>query len=420
VKILHINQSDHIGGAAVAAVRLLDALRSSGTDARMLVLQAKGPHEGIHGLINSGKERFIRNLKFLAEVLSFFPYEKNRQSRFAFSSGRMGYDISRHPLVKEADILHLHWINQGYLSLKDLGKLLKAGKPIVWTLHDTWPITGGCHYPGTCNGFKSTCGQCPLLKTPGKNDISAKQFMRKEKMYADTSITFVGCSNWMRETAQKSSFVRKGLKHSVKHVFNPVDINLFQPVEKSGVRQKLGLPGQKNLLLFGAANIADPRKGTNFLIKALRNLGVCYPALKDKLELMAFGKNIDAFKDQLPFRLHSFDIVQSEETMATLYQAADAFVLPSMQDNLPNTVVESLSCGTPVVAFGTGGVPEMISHQKTGFLAAPGKWMDLADGIRTVLDDNIKFGENARIFAKTHFAPEVIARQYEEIYQSLS
>ncbi len=419
MKILHINKSDRVGGAAVAAVRLLKALRQNGTDTRMLVLNSESRLAGVEGMVQRSIGRFFQQLKFLAEIFSFIPFEKGRQYRFSFSRACFGYDISRHPLVREADVLHLHWINQGFLSLADLKKLIKTGKPIVWTLHDTWTFTGGCHYPGTCGGFTSTCGQCPLLKSPGSNDLSARQHTRKEKIYTDASITFVGCSKWMQEMAAKSSLVRKDLRHSVKQVFNPIDTSLFKPAKGQDVRKELGLPENKKLLLFGAANISDPRKGTDLLLRALKWVVSNDPSLQEHLELVAFGKNVNLLADKVPFKLHSFDVVDGEEAMARLYQAADLFVLPSMQDNLPNTVVESMACGTPVVAFEIGGVPEMVSHEESGYLAAPGKVKELAQGIRFVMEHTTRLGENARKFAESHFSPQVIASQYEEIYRSV-
>lgn len=419
MKVLHINKSDQTGGAALAAVRLLDALRASGTDAKMLVLQAEGEHPGITPLIKSRAGQVFQQLKFAAEVFSFIRYEKNREKRFAFSSGRFGYDVSRHPLIKEADILHFHWINQGFLSLHGLKKLIQTGKPVVWTLHDTWPFTGGCHYPGSCGGFTSACGNCPLLKTPAENDLSAHQHARKEKMYANAAITFVGCSNWMKEMADKSSLVRKDLKHSVRQVFNPVDVNIFSPANKEEVRKQLGLPLNKKLVLFGAANVFDPRKGANLLLRSLKNLNATRPHLRKEIELVAFGKNVEAFQWQSPFLIHTFDVVTGQANMARLYQAADVFVLPSMQDNLPNTVVESLACGTPVVAFNIGGVPEMVKHQQNGFLAAPDKWKNLGEGILYILDNHDELTSNAREFAVNNFSPEIVASRYTEIYHSV-
>ena len=420
MKVLHINQSDSTGGAAIASVRLLDALRAAGTDARMLALRSSEEHPGVTSLVRTKGQKLRRDLKFLAEVFSYIPYEKNKKQRFTFSSGRFGYDLSGHPLVREADILHLHWVNQGMLSLYGLEKLFRLGKPVVWTLHDTWPFTGGCHYPGACGGFTVTCGHCPLLKAPGEKDFSARQYKRKEAIYRNASINFVGCSRWIKEMAEKSSLVKKDLKHTVGHIFNTVDTSLFSPAaDRRSVRQELGLPEDKKLLLFGSANAKDPRKGADLLMRTFRNLHHSHPQLTDRLELMAFGKNVSAIEDQVPFPLHSFQMVNSQEEMARLYQAADLFVLPSQQDNLPNTVVESLSCGTPVVAFRTGGVPEMVRHGQTGYLADGGKWRELGNGIISLMDDNQQAGNLAREFALQNFSPEKVAAQYQEVYEKI-
>ncbi|MGQ1889435.1 glycosyltransferase family 4 protein [Thermophagus sp. OGC60D27] len=419
MNVLHINKSDQNGGAALASVRLLNALRENGTEAQMLVLQNQSLHPGISPLAKTRRDLLFQNLKFMAEIAYFTRHEKNRQHRFSFSTACAGTDISGHPMVKKADILHLHWINQGFLSLKDLKKLIATRKPIVWTLHDLWPVTGGCHYPGGCDAFSASCGFCPLLKRPGKKDLSARQFSQKQNIYSDASITFVGCSNWIKKMAEHSSLA-KTIQRPIYQIFNPIDISLFSPKKKEKIRQQLGLPLNKKLILFGAANISDPRKGTNLLLKALQNMASIQPDLKQKVELIAFGKNTNDFQHKLNFYLHNIGIVNSQKKMASLYQAADAFVLPSLQDNLPNTVVESLSCGTPVVAFKIGGVPEMIRHKENGFLAASGNWEELSMGILHVLKDNGAMSSNARTFALNHFSPEIIAEKYQTLYQSLS
>ena len=419
MKVLHINKSDHNGGAALAAVRLLDALRDNDTQAQMLVLQNSSRHPEITSIAKTGPSRFYQKLKFLGEVAWFTTHEKNRQNRFSFSSAMAGSDLSQHPLVKNADILHLHWINQGFLSLKGLKKLIQTGKPIVWTLHDLWPVTGGCHYPGTCEGFINTCGNCPLLKGEAENDLSARQYAKKQNIYSNASITLVGCSNWIKNMAAKSSLA-KNIKQPIYQIFNPIDIHLFSPEDKEGIRNQLGLPSNKILILFGAANISDPRKGTQLLLKALQNLASVQPNLRKKIELIAFGKNSQSFQENLPFILHNAGVVNSQKKMAQLYQAADIFVLPSLQDNLPNTVVEALACGTPVVAFNTGGVPEMIQHKENGYITDSGNWKGLVDGILYVIKNSPNMSSNARNFALNNFAPHIIANKYKALYQSLS
>jgi len=212
LKIVHLNNSDTKGGAAIAANRLNVALRNFGLDSTMLV-QDYGSGEPYIVPIGKGKIHTAKAFtRFAFERLTFLPHEKNSILRFAFSPANTGVDVSGHPLVKEADIIHLHWINQGYLSLKSLKKLFDTGKPVVWTLHDMWSFTGGCHYAGTCLEFLERCMFCPFLKKPGKNDLSAKQFAFKKELYSNVLLHPVACSKWLRALSSDTSlFLNKEL-----------------------------------------------------------------------------------------------------------------------------------------------------------------------------------------------------------------
>ncbi len=421
MKILHINKSDKTGGAAVAAVRLVKALRNQGTHAQLLTLEDESPEDGIVPLITSKWQQKGKMLRFLGEAFSFCPQKKEGTNRFAFSPGRFGYDLSRHPLVEQADVLHLHWVNQGFLSLTGLHQLINLGKPIVWTLHDMWPFTGGCHYAGDCQRFASGCGQCPLLKRNGDKDQSSKQYALKKRIYHDARLTWVGCSEWMSSQAGRSGLINTNLGKNIKSVFNPIDTHLFVPGSMKEARQHYHLPEDKKLILFGAANVRDPRKGIAHLVKALHHLNRLAPSLHGELEVVVFGKNASGLNLEIPYRVHPMDVVETQQQMAQLYRAANAFVLPSMQDNLPNTVMESLACGTPVAAFNVGGVPEMIEHQQRGALAPAGNDEELAKSLNYLLTSPGKEERqvNARRFVEQYCAPESVARQYLEIYQSI-
>jgi glycosyltransferase involved in cell wall biosynthesis len=421
VKVLHINTSDTAGGAAVAAVRLLKALRALGTEAQMLTLEATAGGEGIVPLIHGPLQKPGKMVRFLAEAFSHAPQESGRVHRFAFSPGRFGYDISRHPLVRQADVLHLHWINQGFISLSTLLQLVKLGKPIVWTLHDMWPFTGGCHYSGECLRFVAGCGQCPLLKRSGENDASSRQHAKKRIIFKDARVVWVGCSQWMSDQVGRSGVIKAQLGHDIRSVFNPIDTHLFSPGSREEARQVFHLPPKKKLLLFGAANVNDPRKGIGHLVQALHQLNRLAPSLRQELELVVFGKNACKLKLEVPYVVNPVNFVETQEKMAQLYRAANVFVLPSLQDNLPNTVMESLACGTPVSAFRVGGVPEMVEHLERGSLAPLGDDAALAKGLNYLLTSpgSEERQANARSFVEKNCAPEVVARQYLEIYQSL-
>jgi len=418
LKIVHINNSDIVGGAAVAANRLNVALRKFGVDSNMLVQDAKTDAEGVVAIGAGRVHRAKSFARFVYERLTFLPYEKNAVLRYAYSPANIGVDISEHPLVRDADIIHLHWINQGYISLKGLEKLFETGKPVVWTQHDMWSFTGGCHYAGTCLEFLERCSFCPILKKPAKNDLSAKQFVFKKELYSNVLLHPVACSKWLRALSSESSLFRN---KEVSSIPNTIDTEVFQPLDKTECRKDLGLPIDKKLLLFGAANIFDLRKGARYLFEALNILLESFPVFKENVEIVVFGKISQETKDSIPFTIHRMNFISDISEIVKLYSASDIFVLPSLQDNLPNTVMESMACGTPVVGFCTGGVPEMIEHKHSGFLAEGRNALSLATGIYETLFllDIDKMSANARNKVLKEYDGKIVAGQYVELYEKL-
>lgn len=415
MKVVLINKSDSVGGASVAAYRLTAALYNQGLGAKLLV--SDGMQSVLTEVVNKSHwSQQLANARFLLERLSFFPYEKNALERFSFSPANTGMDISKHPLVQDADIIHLHWINQGFLSLKNIQQLVSTGKPIVWTLHDMWPFTGGCHYNGTCHEFLDSCGNCLFLKNPKSNDLSARLFAKKKKIYRNANIHLVTCSKWLKSLASESALMRNKPCYVIP---NPIDTEFYRPMDKVECREALKLPTDKKLLLFGAANILDPRKGIRYLTEALDILYENFPVLQDKLELVVFGKLRLGEQPNFPFKTHFMRYVTDNKTLVRLYNAADAYVLPSLQDNLPNTVMESMSCGTPVIGFRIGGVPEMVEHEKSGYLSEVRNALSLSTGIYETLfvNDAPKMGESARNKVLESYSEDTVARQYIEVYR---
>ncbi len=418
MKVLIINKSKVSGGAAVAANRLFEALKTNGTDVKMLVEDAVDETDDVQCIANTTAKKKKAFRRFVLERLFFFPREKSKAVRFMFSPAKVGVDISQHPWVQEADIIHLHWINHGFLSLKGLKKLFTLNKPIVWTLHDMWAFTGGCHYAGACENFVTGCGNCPFIKLSGKRDFSSRLNRRKQKIWDNTLINTVGCSNWMRNLAQKSSLLTA---HNNTSIPNPIDTNIFTSLDKNKCREEFGLPLNKKLILFGAANVNDPRKGFKELVHALAFLDVRFPDLIKELELVVFGKCKKQEMNKLPYKWHKVNFISDTNKIAKLYNCADAFVLPSLEDNLPNTVMESLACGVPVVAFNIGGVPEMINHKETGYLAIEKNSDDLAKGIHHVLYENntAYMQSSAKYFVADNYGTRIVAQQYNKLYTSL-
>lgn len=418
MKVVLINKSDSTGGAAVACQRLAVALHKEAVDVNLLVEDQKHDHSFTTSTGESQLKKAANFGRFVWERLYFARYEKSKDVRFAFSPAVAGQNIARHPLVQQADILHLHWINQGFLSMKSIRQLLALKKPMVWTMHDCWTFTGGCHYPGGCKQFLQKCGNCPFLKQPSENDLSAKLWQRKREIFRNQPIVFTGCSQWMAGLALQSTLLGD---MPVTSVPNPIDTQLFAPKDKAQACAKFQLPEDKFLLLFGAANINDSRKGLKFLVRAIRILQEKFPQFTEAIHLVIFGKNTETTGDLFSVPATHLPYLDSHTEIAQLYSAADAFILPSLQDNLPNTVMESLSCGTPVVAFSIGGLPEMIRHKQTGYLAQAQSAKDLAEGIFFLLTatNYAEIRQNARQFVEKFYSEKAVAQQYIEIYKKI-
>jgi glycosyltransferase involved in cell wall biosynthesis len=397
MKILLLNTYPH-GGAGAACRRLQAALQESGHEVNMLTAEDLG-----------------RRWPFYAERLSFLPFEHDKSVRFSFSLANFGTDLSKHPLVQAADVIHLHWINQGFLSLQGIQALAALGKPIVWTLHDMWAFTGGCHYSRGCTGYLKACGNCPYLRFQGPNDLSHRIWARKLQLYPP-NIQFVTCSGWLRDVALSSSLLSA---YPVKAIPNPIDTNVFKPAtdtERSTFRRELNIAPESRVLLFVAMKVSETRKGFHFLQEALQLLKQQEPARP--IEIVVMGKSTPEALATLPYPVHALGMVAGAPALARVYGMADVFVIPSLEDNLPNTVMESLACGTPVAGFNTGGIPEMVDDGVCGFIAPQGDSVALAQAIARVLDaDQASMRIATREKVVKAYSNKVVAVQYAALYQ---
>ncbi len=418
MKITLISTYHRNGGAGVAATRLHHALLKQGVDSTLLVVEATAPEPSVVPLVHNFLSEKAAFARFAGERLAFLPYERDKNIRFQFSPARVGADLSQHPAVQQADILHLHWITFGMLSVSGLQKLFALKKPIVWTMHDMWAFTGGCHYSRGCDHYQTHCHHCPYLRNPGEHDLSYRVFEEKLSAFANAPLTMVSPSAWLANLARSAALTKPFQTHLIP---NPIDTDVFKPADKLALRQKLGLPTDAPLLLFGSANTADPRKGFAYFLEALNNLKT--NQLDPEPAVLLFGKTAPETIDTLPFPVHSLGVLTNDADIVAAYNAADALVVPSLEDNLPNTIVEALACGTPVIAFNMGGIPEMIRHQKTGYLAQTGSVQELADGLRWLLnqtpEQRTELSQNARQFALTRYAEATVARQYLDLYQGV-
>ncbi len=415
MKVTLINTSDAGGGAPAACMRLLRALQAKQVDVRMDVQEKKTDEPRVTSVVS----KLAAGINFLAERLPFIWFRaKDKSVRFAFSIADSGTDISNAVDVADADILHLHWTNGGFLSADNIKQLFATGKPVVWTLHDMWAFTGGCHYSGDCNHFENECGDCWMLRNPETNDLSHKGWTRKAGMYAAAkNIVFVTCSNWLAGVARTSALLKE---FRIEAIPNPIDTTVFAPKGKAWLRNKWGIDSDSQIILFGAANILDRRKGITYLVQALHDLKKNYPDT-EKVEIVIFGKNKTFDVGSLPFKAYELNMIDTEEEMAEVYNLADVYVTSAIEDNLPNTVMEALSCGIPVVAFNTGGIPDMVDHLKNGYLAEFKSSADLAKGINLILNSMEKavFAANAREKVTTSFTGDIVATKYISLYNSI-
>lgn len=413
--VLHLNKTDIQGGAARAAYRLHLGLKNISVDSKMIVDDKISDDPSVNGLVGKVNKVWSRFLPFINEIpLKFYNWEGT-----PFYTGCIGRNIAKDGLLRQTDVINLHWVAAGFLSIRNISILAKLGKPVVWTLHDMWAFTGGCHYSGECERYVNSCGSCPQLNSDKDGDITRRIWARKERAYEGLNLTVVTPSRWLAECAKRSSLFSDVRVEVIPHGLNT---SIFKPINKSTARSILNLHMNKKIILFGAtSSTSDKRKGFSFLHKAINNLSKIIGNLKDYY-LLVFGASHSKNNETFPFGINYAGKFSDDVSLALLYSSADVFVAPSLEDNLPNTVIESLACGTPVVAFNVGGMPDMIDHKKNGYLAKYKDVEDLSQGINWILGDENhrkKLAEAARNKAEREYLLEVQARRYIELYEEL-
>ena len=407
MRILIVNTSERTGGAAVAANRLMKALNNNGAKAKMLVRDKETETLTVVPLPHSPRLRW----HFLWERLVIFcRLHFSRQHLFEVDIANAGYDITKLPEFQEADVIHLHWVNQGMLSLKGIQKILQSGKPVVWTMHDIWPATALCHVTLGCQHFTSQCGNCRLLPGGGSShDYSTTIWQRKQRMLADENIYFVACSHWLESEAKRSALL-KGQK--ITSIPNPIDTRIYKRGNKQEARQRLGLPLDKKLILFASQRVTNVNKGMDYLIEACRQLQISDAAV------VILGGHADEVVSQLSLEAYPLGYVNDEQRIVDVYHASDVFVLPSLSENLPNTIMEAMACGVPCVGFKVGGIPEEIDHRRNGYVAEYRSAEDLARGIRWILAeaDYEELSKNAVQKVVQNYSQQSVALKYLDVY----
>ena len=409
MRVLIVNTSDRSGGAAVAANRLMMALNNHGVKVKMLVRDKISDSLTIVALPKSP----LLHWNFLWErFIIYCRLHFSRKHLFEIDLANTGSDITRLPEFQEADVIHLHWINQGMLSLGTIRKILRSGKPVVWTMHDIWPATGLCHVTLGCRYFTSVCHQCRLLPGGGSdNDLSTSVWRKKERMLDGESIFFVACSRWLAGEA-KASGLLKGQK--ITSIPNPIDTHVYKPGDRMEARRRLGLKEDRQYILFASQRATNENKGMDYLIEACRQLHDLH-----QVTVLILGGHAEEVAPQLSLDAVPLGYVNDERRIVEIYQAADVFVLPSLSENLPNTIMEAMACGLPCVGFRVGGIPEEIDHKRNGYVAEYRNACDLANGIRWVLT-SAKSDELSRDCVRKvtqNYSQQSVALRYIDVYE---
>lgn len=381
MKILHICTWDTDSGAAIAAMRHMEAMRYAGYDSKMLVLLKNSGDANVFSAVDNKWLQLIRRSYYGRRNSSKFEFW-NPYADWSYSC--FGFDISNHPKVKEADTVILHWVNSNFLSIKGIGNLISRHPNVYWFLHDMWPMTGGCHYALGCEKFKARCQKCPMFNNRSGSDkikdASYLQFQEKlDNWVARGDIKVLAPSKWLCDEARASKVFAN---RECRILRNPVPVNIFKPLDKELARKALNLPLDKGLILFGAASATNAYKGWRYLSQALSNM------YSSSNGCVVFGNNtndISIYNTSLP--VYPVGKFRDSISLSMLYSAADVFVTPSIADNYPNVLIEAMACGTPCIGFNIGGIPEIINDKVSGIVVNDVSSDSLASAIQSFFEE---------------------------------
>jgi Glycosyltransferase len=410
MKVLHINTTDIEGGAARAAYRLHRALLAKGIDSQMLVQKKLSDDYTVQTVAKTKVGKF---LNFLRPYIDSLPLQKYKnRSKTPFSPAWVPFSkvVDRINEINP-DIVHLHWICGGMICIEDLAKIKQ---PIVWTMHDMWPFTGGEHIDEEQGHYLKQCGNSKVLNSHKEKDLSRKGWIRKNNTYQKLrALTIISPSQWMYEEARKSSLLKEKAHYLLPNV---LDTNIFKSLDKNNARKLWNLPQDKKIILFGSMNAtSDPNKGYILLKKALSLLEI------ENTEIIIFGSSKPQKEELLRHKISYVGHLHDNVSLVSLYSAADVMIVPSKQEAFGQTVSEAMACGTPVVAFNTTGLKDIIDHKINGYLAEPFNSEDLKNGIEWILNNKNyeTLSKNAREKIVSHFSEEVLIPKFIELYKEI-
>jgi glycosyltransferase involved in cell wall biosynthesis len=413
MKVVIMNTTDIEGGAARCAHRLHRGLRQAGIDSTYFV-QKKFSAATDVVTSNSWPNRLFADLRPGIDRIPMRLY--SHRQRGPFSTGLMSpFDMA--PVVAlDPDVVNLHYVGEGFLPIRSLAKI---GKPIVWTLHDSQPFTGGCHLPGDCTAYEQSCGSCPILGSTAANDLSHWILHQKANQWRDLNITIATDSSWLADCARRSSLFGS---RRIEPINPGLNLKAYAPVGRVIARSILSLPQDKKLVLFGAMHsTSDPNKGFQFLLPAVQQL--TKSALGADTEVVVFGASRPAPAPDFGMPSHYLGRLHDDISLAVLYSAVDVMVVPSIRESFGQTASEAMACGTPVVAFAATGLLDIVTHQHNGYLATPYDPLELARGIAWVLSrelgESIALSDNARKTAIARFSIEAMTASYVDLFNDV-
>jgi len=409
MKVLHIVAGDLIGGASRGAYWLHRALIELGIDSKIFTnSKLTFGDERVYSVLKTKKDKFLNIIRSQLDENLQILYPK--RIRAIFSTGLFGIDFTKTELYREADIVHLHWINAGFVNIKHLSKV---NKPILWTIRDMWPMTGGCHYTMGCENFKNGCGKCKQLNSKFKYDLSWF-ILRRKKKYLPKHIKIIAISPWLAEEAKKSEIFKD---FDVRYIFNNIDTSEFFPIDKKLAREILGIRTNKKIILVGASNLTDFYKGFEKFLDAIKFLD------KNKYFLCFFGYLNEKLVKDLGFDYKIFGFLYDNISLRLLYSASDVFVAPSLMEAFGKTIAEAMACGTPVVCFDATGPKYIVDHKINGYKAIPFEPFDLAQGIEWISNlserEYTKLSQNAREKVVREFDSKIVAKKYIKLYEEI-
>jgi glycosyltransferase involved in cell wall biosynthesis len=417
LKIVHVCTHDILGGAARSAYRLHRTLIEQGHDSTMFVAHRRSNDPSVTAFTPSGvlRKRLLRFFRQTLSALRWHSYQNFEALTYEeFNDDRSQYGAEVLEQMGKYDLINLHWI-AGFIDYKNFFTRVTEKSPIVWRLSDLNAMTGGCHYDNGCGRYKSGCGACPQLNSDRSKDLSFQTWQRKKTVFSrleSWQLHIVAQSYWMAKEVSRSPLLGG---FPVKVIPNGCDTNVFCPRDRIQARAAFELPQDALVLLFVADSVRCKRKGFELLSKVLSGLrGMA------NLYLVSLGKGEPALHVDIP-HLH-LGHISNDRMLSLVYSAADLYIIPSVQDNLPSTVLESLSCGTPIVGFDVGGIPDMVRPGITGSLVTPGDGDALRSEIVTLLQDSATredMSRNCRRIAVEEYTLEIQTKRYIELYREI-